>query len=54
MKQDENMRRDEAAVVTIGFLIVVVALATVSWQLAAALFGLGLMASVINRPRVRR
>ena len=48
------MKRTEAYVFTVGFLLLVVAVATVSWQLALGVLGFGLMASVIDPPRVRR
>ena len=48
------MKRAEAAVFTVGFLLLVIAVATVSWQLGLGVLGFGLMASVVDPPRVRR
>lgn len=48
------MKRPEAAVFAGGFALLVVAVATVSWQFALGLLGIGLMVSVFDLPRVRR
>lgn len=47
------MNRLEVSVLGIGFTLLCVAVAAVDWRIGLAVFGLGLMASVIDQPRVR-